>query len=106
LLPRERLYKNIEKRVMARFNQGMIAEVKKLYASGLSWKKIQSFGLAYYWIPLFLQNKIPKEELIAKLIQAEKNYAKRQLTWFRRDKRIKWLKNYKTIENAVKIFLK
>jgi len=84
----------------------MITEVEKLHATGLSWKKIQSFGLAYFWIPLYLQNKLYKEEIIEKVIQAEKNYAKRQMTWFRRDKRIKWLKNYQEIETQTKKFLK
>ncbi|HBB36897.1 MAG: tRNA delta(2)-isopentenylpyrophosphate transferase, tRNA dimethylallyltransferase [Candidatus Moranbacteria bacterium GW2011_GWC1_45_18] len=105
-LPKEKLYLNIEKRVLARFKQGMIAEVEKLHQQGLSWKKIQSFGLAYLWIPLYLQNKISKKELVEKVTQAEKNYAKRQMTWFKRDKRIKWLKNYQQIEKSVKIFLK
>lgn len=104
--PKNKLHENIKKRLQQRFNQGMIAEVKKLHSQGLSWRKIQSFGLAYYWIPLYLQEKLPKEELAEKVIQAEKNYAKRQMTWFKRDKRIKWLKNYKEIEKSVKIFLK
>jgi tRNA dimethylallyltransferase len=106
-LPKEKLRKNIEKRVLARFKQGMIGEVKNLHTqTGLSWKKIQSFGLAYFWIPLYLQNKIPKKELIEKVIHAEKNYAKRQMTWFKRDGRIKWLENYKKIERSAKSFLR
>jgi len=126
-LPREKLYQNIEKRVRARFKQGMIKEVEKLHRAGLSWKKIQSFGLAYFWIPLYLQKKLnkssalrnseslalgreklsfEKKELIEKVIQAEKKYAKRQITWFKRDKRIRWLENYKEIEKAVRTFLR
>ena len=102
---RDKLYKNIEKRVRDRFRQGMIKEVKKLHAQGLSWKKIQFFGLAYFWIPLYLQNKLRKDELVEKVIQAEKNYAKRQMIWFRRDKKIKWLNNYSEIIKALKKFL-
>jgi tRNA dimethylallyltransferase len=105
-LPKEKLHENIEKRVRARFKQGMIKEVENLHAQGLTWKKIQSFGLAYYWIPLYLQNKISKKELIEKVTNAEKNYAKRQITWFKRDKRIKWLENYQEIEKVVRKFLK
>ena len=84
----------------------MIREVAELKKSGLSWKKIQSFGLGYFWIPLYLQNKIDKKELLAKVYQAEKDYAKRQMTWFQKDKRIEWLKNYKEIESSVKKFIK
>jgi tRNA dimethylallyltransferase len=105
-LPKEKLYQNIEKRVLVRFKQGMIIEVEDLHKAGLSWKKIQSFGLAYFWIPLFLQNKIPKPELFGKVIQAEKNYAKRQMTWFKRDERIRWLEKYKDIEKEIEQFLK
>jgi len=105
-MPKEKLYTNIEKRVLARFRKGMTQEVKRLHTEGLSWRKIQSFGLAYFWIPLFLQGRISKEELTEKVTQAEKNYAKRQTTWFKRDKRIKWLGNYKEIEAKTKIFLK
>ena len=104
-LPKDKLHENIEKRVEARFKEGMIEEVEKLHGHGLSWKKIQSFGLAYAWIPLYLQNKISKEELVEKIIQAEKNYAKRQMTWFRRDPRIKWLDNYSKIEKTTQSFL-
>jgi tRNA dimethylallyltransferase len=105
-ISREKLYGNIEKRVRSRFKQGMIEEVKSLHTqTDLSWKKIQSFGLAYFLIPLYLQNKLSKEELVEKVIQVEKNYAKRQMTWFKRDERIKWLKNYKEIETSAKVFL-
>jgi tRNA dimethylallyltransferase len=123
-LSKDKLYKNIEKRVKARFKQGMIREVENLHSRGLSWKKIQSFGLAYFWIPLYLQNKlypvksreaglarpvfnrVEKDKLFQKVIQAEKNYAKRQMTWFKRDKRIKWRKNYKEINKTVNKFYK
>jgi tRNA dimethylallyltransferase len=90
--------------VKARFKQGMVAEVEKLHKQGLSWKKIQSFGLAYFWIPLYLQDKLTKTELVEKITNAEKKYAKRQMTWFRRDSRIKWLKNYSQTEKTVKKF--
>ena len=105
-LSREKLYSNIERRVKTRFRQGMILEVENLHKQGLSWKKIQSFGLAYYWIPLYLQNKISKSKLIEKVIQAEINYAKRQRTWFKRDKRIEWLKNYSQIVKSVQGYMR
>jgi len=105
-LPKERLHKKIEKRILARFKDGMIKEVEKLHRQGLSWKKIRSFGLAYFWIPLYLQKKLSKPELFGKVFQAEKNYAKRQATWFKRDKRIKWLKSFREIEKVIKTFLR
>jgi tRNA dimethylallyltransferase len=113
-LPKDKLQKNIKKRLKQRFEAGlprvgkrspsrveagMIKEVEKLKKQGLSWKKILSFGLGYFWIPKYLKGEIKtKEELFEKVFQAEKDYAKRQMTWFGKDKRIVWLKNYKEIE--------
>jgi len=106
-IPKDKLYENIKKRVLDRFKQGMIEEVENLHSKQkLSWKKIQSFGLSYFWIPLYLQNKISEAELVGKVIQVEKNYAKRQMTWFKRDKRIKWLENYKEVKKTARSFLK
>ena len=102
---KEKLHKKIKKRLEERWKEGMIDEVRKLKKSGLSWKKIQSFGLGYFWIPLYLKKKISEEELFEKIYSSEKNYAKRQLTWFRKDKRIVWLENYKKIQKTVGEFL-
>ena len=107
-LSKEKLQKNIEERLRKRFRQGMIAEVKKLHSKKkLSWKKIESFGLGYFWIPKYLKGEIlTKESLFEKIFQAEKGYAKRQMTWFKKDQRIKWLSDHKAIERATKTFLK
>lgn len=106
---KEKLHEKIKKRLEERFRKGMIKEVEKLHnppaGEGLSFPKIQSFGLGYYWIPLYLKKKISKDELFEKVYQAEKNYAKRQMTWFKKDKRIKWMKSYKEIKGEVKKFV-
>lgn len=104
-MPKEELHKKIKKRLKKRFEAGMIEEVKELRKQKLSWKKIQSFGLGYYWIPLYLKEQIRKKNLFEKVLGAEKDYAKRQMTWFKKDKRIIWLKKYKEIEKEVKSFL-
>ena len=106
-LSKEKLRKNIEKRLRKRFELGMIEEVENLHLKEkLSWKKIESFGLGYLWIPKFLRGEIRTEkELFEKIFQAEKDYAKRQMTWFKKDSRIKWLSDYKNIEKTVKLFL-
>jgi tRNA dimethylallyltransferase len=104
-VPKEKLHKNIKKRLKKRFAAGMIEEVENLRKQGLSWKKIQSFGLGYFWIPLYLQGKLEKKDLFEKIYSAEKNYAKRQMTWFGKDKRIKWLKNYTAIKKEMKKFI-
>lgn len=107
-LSKEKLYQNIEKRLRDRFEKGMIEEVEKLhFKNKISWKKLESFGLGYKLIPQYLRKEIvTKEELFEKVLQSEKDYAKRQMTWFQKDKRIIWIEKYKDIENKVKDFLK
>ena len=103
---KEELHQRIKLNVKNRLENGMIAEVEKLKESGLSWKKIESFGLSFRLIPQFIRKEIKNEEELAeKIYLAEKNYAKRQMTWFKKDKRIKWLNNYEDIEIDVEKFL-
>ena len=102
--PIEQLAERIKFRLKKRFSAGMIEEVRQLKEKyRLSWKKIQSFGLAYYWIPLFLQNQLNRKELEEKVFLAERQYAKRQKTWFKRDTDIIWENNF---PKALKIFKK
>ena len=103
---KEELHQRIKLNVKNRLENGMIAEVEKLKESGLSWKKIESFGLSFRLIPQFIRKEIKNEEELAeKIYLAEKNYAKRQMTWFKKDKRIKWLNNYEDMEIDVEKFL-
>jgi len=86
------LSERIRTRLNLRFEAGMIKEIEKLKEKyNLSWKKVQSFGLAYYWIPLYLQKKIPLKELKERVYLAERQYAKRQMTWFKKQKGINWV---------------
>jgi len=102
----EELKKIIEKRFLKWLRQGLIKEVKNLKKSGLSWKKIEDFGIHYRVIAQYLQNKINYKEMIENSLKELRNYAKRQMTWFKRDKRIIWVKNYKEAEKLIKKFLK
>jgi len=104
-VPREVLSEKIKKRLKKRFQAGLIKEVNDLRRLGLNWKKIQSFGLCYFWTPLYLTGKISLDELEERVYLAEKDYAKRQMTWFKKDKRILWLKKSKEIEREVKKFI-
>ena len=83
-LPKEKLIRRINLRLLKRLDGGMIQEVKKLHKNGLSWKRMEELGLEYRYIARFLQKKISKEEMI-KLLQTEIwHYAKRQILWFKR----------------------
>ncbi|HHX58889.1 MAG TPA: tRNA (adenosine(37)-N6)-dimethylallyltransferase MiaA [Candidatus Moranbacteria bacterium] len=103
---KEELNQKIQSRLKTRWLNGMIKEVQELNKNHkLSWKKIQSFGLAYYWIPLYLQGEINLATLKEKVYLAEKNYAKRQRTWFKRDLQIHWLSSEEEIFNQVANFI-
>lgn len=100
------LKKKIRERLLARFRRGMIAEVKKLKQTGLSWRKLDDFGLEYRHIALFLQNKTSKTEMLKNLECDIGRYAKRQMTWFKRNKKIYWLKSSTEAQKLVSKFLK
>jgi tRNA dimethylallyltransferase len=100
------LKKLIEKRLLKRLKQGMIEEVKKLRESGVSWKKLESFGLEYEWIAKYLQGKIEKEEMIKKLQKDIEKFAKKQIKVFKKDKRVIWIKNEKKAKRIARKFLK
>lgn len=86
--PQEILHKNIAVRLERRLAQGMIAEIETLRANGLSWKRLESFGLEYRYVALFLQKKITLEEMKERLNFEIRHYAKRQLTWLKRWERM------------------
>lgn len=88
----ERLKKNIHDRLLARLEMGMIDEVRKLHENGLSWKRMEALGLEYRYIARFLQGKLSENEMLVQLETAINQYAKRQMTWFKRDKRVEWVK--------------
>lgn len=102
------LKKRIKQRFLKRIKQGIIIEAKKLHQTGLTYKRFSEIGLAHRYLALYLQNKISQEDFINKSIQAEQQYAKRQMTWFKRDKRISWflLREQQEIKNTVATFLK
>ncbi|MBU0546641.1 MAG: tRNA (adenosine(37)-N6)-dimethylallyltransferase MiaA [Patescibacteria group bacterium] len=95
----------IQKRLKKRLKIGMIAEVKKLRKQAVSWKRLEEFGLEYRFIAQYLQKKIDYKEMIEKIQKESEQYGKRQMTWFKRDKRINWIKNQKEAQKLIKEFL-
>ena len=103
--PKKELKKLIEKRLLKRLDEGMINEIKELHKNGVSFKRLEEFGLEYRYVAQYLQNKLSYDQMVWQLQKATEHYAKRQMTWFRRDKRIKWIKDAKQAEKLVKKFL-
>lgn len=84
------LRKRIHSRLLKRLKAGMLAEARRLNSEGLSWKRMEELGLEYRFMARFLQGKTTREETIRQLDIAIGQYARRQMTWFRRNKNIEW----------------
>jgi len=108
---RSTLRQRIRVRLKERLEQGMIEEVMKLHTAGLTWKKLESFGLEYRFISQYLQKKITFDEMKNRLNTAIHQFAKRQETWFRRMEKkgvvINWLQSndYSLLKESVMKFL-
>lgn len=100
-LPSEELKDKIHARLLARI-RGIEKEVKKLHTNGLSWKRMEALGLEYRYMARYLQKKISKTDMLIELEKEVRHYAKRQMTWFRRNKKIIWI-SPKDTERAVQI---
>ena len=88
---RELLYKRIDLRVDKMINAGLIDEVKGLLDKGYNKELVSMQGLGYKEIISYLNNEISLEEAIYILKRDTRHFAKRQLTWFRREKDCKWI---------------
>ena len=89
------LRKKINARLEKRIKAGMINEIKKLYQSGVSWKRLDDLGLEPRWISRYLRGLVGKKEMIQKLQTAIWRYSRRQMTWFKRNKKIRWITGQK-----------
>ncbi|HQF40730.1 MAG TPA: tRNA (adenosine(37)-N6)-dimethylallyltransferase MiaA [Candidatus Paceibacterota bacterium] len=99
------LEKKIKDRLLARMRLGLVAEVKKLHRQGLSWRRMEELGLEYRYLALLEQKKTSREQMIKELEKEIVRYAKRQITWFKRDKRISWFNptDKKLLEKVLKL---
>ena len=89
---RETLKKRIDERLQRRLDAGMIDEVRSLLDSGVSVEFMMKLGLEYRFITQYLTGEITSQgDMVELLSTAIKQFAKRQMTWFRRDKAITWL---------------
>lgn len=88
---RKLLYERIEKRIDIMLEKGLIDEVKALQAEGLNRNYISMQGLGYKEILAYLEGEITLEEAVYILKRDTRHFAKRQITWFKREKDVKWL---------------
>lgn len=105
---RKELKERIEKRLEERLKGNLINEIKNLHEEGISWERLESFGLEYRYAAQYLQKKISEEEMKERIINESYKYAKRQMTWLKRNKEIHWtdLKEKNKIIPIIQDFLK
>lgn len=101
-MDRAKLYSRINKRVDFMIEEGLIDEVRKLMDMGYSTELVSMQGIGYKEIISYLEGEAKLDETIEILKRNTRRYAKRQLTWFRRDNRIKWIdiNQYDSIEEV------
>jgi len=106
--PREVLYQRIDARVDERMQQGMVQEVCDLLSKGVTHERLEALGLEYRFISRWLRGEFASEaEMVERLKFAIHDFTRRQLTWFRKDKRIVWLEgmDVERAEEEVRRFL-
>ncbi len=96
--PRELLYQRIDARIDERIQQGLLQEVCSLLEQGLPHERLDALGLEYRFASRLLRGEFSSEaEMVQRLKYASHDFTRRQLSWFRRDKRILWLDGGNTV---------
>ena len=103
-MDREILYNRINQRVDTMLEQGLVEEVKKLISK---YDELPTAiqGLGYKETIEYIQGKITKEEMVEKIKMETRRYAKRQLTWFKKDKQTIWIDGLEDKEKNIQIIL-
>ncbi|MDO5107383.1 MAG: tRNA (adenosine(37)-N6)-dimethylallyltransferase MiaA [Coriobacteriaceae bacterium] len=91
MLPREQLYRCIEARVDEMFKNGLVDEVRRLRTQGLSTETTAGQAIGYKEILQMLDGAITCEEARGAIKAGTRRYAKRQISWFKHDGRVRWI---------------
>jgi len=94
----------VEKRIDARLEMGMLDETRELLANGVPRDWLRALGLEYYWNTEYIEGNVTLDEYKRQLATKSMQYAKRQRTWFKREKNTHFLTNPKTFQDeAIKL---
>lgn len=108
-LEREIIRKRITRRLEQRLEEGMVNEVNRLLDSGLTPAQLEYYGLEYRYVTRFLTGKLTYQEMFDQLNTAIHQFAKRQMTWYRKMERegveIKWIDGLLPLQSKVEIVL-
>ena len=104
--PRPEIKQRIVEKIAEMYKTGLVKETKKLLARGYDFTKPAFSAHGYRHIRDYLQHKITLHEALDRMRQDTQRYAKRQMTWFKRDPRIHWVKDYTEAESLIQDFLR
>ena len=107
-MPREKLYESIDLRVDRMMAQGLLDEVKGLKAKGYDRKLPAMQAIGYAQLLSYLDEEVALDTAVEAIKRATRQFAKRQLTWFRRDERIRWFdcENYEEAYRQIERYVK
>lgn len=100
---RETIYKKIDARVDIMAEKGLVSEVERLKAEGMTITDVSMQGLGYKEILLYLNGEISLDEAIYRIKRDSRHFAKRQITWFKRERDVIWLNKYEFDYDADKL---
>lgn len=105
-MDRERLYARIDARVDDMFENGLVDEVRSLVQAGLTREVTAGQAIGYKEVLDFLEGECTLEEATEEVKKRSRRYAKRQLTWFRRDERVSWVDlDTMSVEDACRLIV-
>ncbi|MBI2984732.1 MAG: tRNA (adenosine(37)-N6)-dimethylallyltransferase MiaA [Candidatus Kerfeldbacteria bacterium] len=105
-VPRRMLFGRIDRQVKRRLRGGMINEVQRLHRRGVPWSRFRAFGLEYRLVVDYLRGRLRRERLGPKMKSATHDFARRQMTWWKRDSGIHWVRRLDKAERLVSRFLR
>lgn len=106
-VPKEELYKRIDVRVDKQVADGLLLETQELVRLGYGWNLPSMSSIGYKQMGYYIKGEMGLQEAVDRLKSDTQKYAKRQMTWFKRDKRVVWIKNtnLSLVVDLVKEFL-
>lgn len=104
-MEREKLYERINLRVDIMLKQGLVQEVENIVKKYENGYPTAMQALGYKEVYEYLKGEISKDEMIEKIKRESRRYAKRQITWFKRNENIIWLDGLENKQNNIKIIL-
>ena len=106
-MPSDTLHDRIHDRLLSRLESGMIEEVERLQKQGVTFERLDDLGLEYRYIGQYLQKNLTYDQMVDELEAKHRQYAKRQMTWLKRDNEIEWFspKNREEIFGRAENFL-